>query len=114
MWLPLLQEFHAQRNLVYRDSFRELLEQLGIDSNKECEAFEYGPVDDGCHLYGGWFYLVGEIVIAGERNCSAPDSHHFNYSFTSIGPNAPAFRGGPRLTLWSFRLTKWLLGDVRA
>jgi hypothetical protein len=46
--------FATQRNLVYPDSFRALLEQLGIDPNKEAEAFEYGPVEDGCRLCGGW------------------------------------------------------------
>lgn len=53
--------FAAQRNLVYPASFRTLLEQLGIDPNKEGEAFEYGPVKDGCHLYGGWFHFVGQL-----------------------------------------------------
>jgi hypothetical protein len=37
--------FAAQRNLVYLVSFRALLDQLGIDPNKEGEAFEYGPVE---------------------------------------------------------------------
>ena len=51
------------------------LEQLGIDLNKEADAFEYAPVDDGCHLYGGWFVFAGELVTAGERNATAADSH---------------------------------------
>ena len=104
--------FAAQRAVAYPVSFRTLLEQLGIDPSKEAEAFEYCPVQDGCHLYGGWFYLVGEIVAAGERNYSAPDSHHFDYWFTSIGPNAPTFRGGPRLTLEFTTHLKWLLEDL--
>jgi hypothetical protein len=88
--------FAVQRNLVYPPSFRALLEQLGIDPNKEGEAFEYEPVGDGCHLYGGWFYLVGEVVTAGERNNNAPDAqqansdapgaHHFDFFFTTSHP----------------------------
>jgi hypothetical protein len=35
------------QGLIYPESFRALLEQLGIDPNKEGEAFEYGPVEDG-------------------------------------------------------------------
>jgi hypothetical protein len=89
------ENFSTQRNLVYPDSFRALLDQLGIDPNKEDEVFECGPVEDGCHLYGGWFYLAGEMVTAGERNFSAP-----------------AFRGGPRLTLEFTTHLKWLLGDL--
>jgi hypothetical protein len=105
------QNFFAQRNLVYPASFRALLDQLGIDPNKEGEVFEYGPVEDGCRLYGGWFYFVGELVTAGERNFSAPDSHHFDYWFTSIGPDAPAFRPGPRLTVEFTTHLKWMLED---
>ena len=56
--------FAAHRDLAYPPSFRALLEQLGIDPDKECEAFEYGPVEGGRHLYGGWFYLVGEMITA--------------------------------------------------
>lgn len=101
--------FAAQRNLVYPASFRALLEQLGIDPNKEGEAFEYGPVEDGCHLYGGWFYFVGEMVTAGERNCNAPDSHHFDFFFTTAHPNSRAFRGGPMLAIEFTTHLKWVL-----
>src|ERR1700693_362445 len=96
MRLHLLQEFRAQRELVYPASFRALLEQLGTDPNKEAEASEHGPVE----------------VTAGERNYHAPDSHHFDYWFTSIGPSAPAFRGGPRLTLEVTTHLTWLLEDL--
>jgi hypothetical protein len=67
--------FAVQRELIYPASFRALIEQLGVDPNKEGEIFECGPVEDGRHLYGGWFYFVGEMVTAGERNHNAPDSH---------------------------------------
>jgi hypothetical protein len=108
--------FAIQRDVVYPASFRVLLEQLGIDPNKEAEAFEYGPVEDGpvedgCHLYGGWFYFVGEMVTAGEVNRNAPDSHRFEYYFTSVGPDAPAFRGGPRLTIEFETHVKWVLPE---
>ena len=89
--------FAARRHLVYPASFRALLEKLAIDPNKEAEAYEYGPPRDGLQLYGGCFYLVGEMVTAGERNSNVGD--HFEFWFTSIGPDAPSFRGVPRLTL---------------
>jgi len=52
---------------------------------------EFHGSTDGCHLYGGWFYLVGEMVTAGDRNFNAPDSHHFDYWFGSIGLVRPYF-----------------------
>jgi hypothetical protein len=92
-----------------------LLEQLGIDPNKEGEAFEYGPVADGCHLYGGWFYPVGEIVTAGERNTYAPDAtedaHHFEFFFTRSHPVAKAFGGGPVLAIEFTTHVKWVLPE---
>jgi hypothetical protein len=103
--------FAAQRSLIYPASFRALLEQLGIDPDKEQEAFEYGPVEDGCHLYGGWFYFVGEMVVADERNSSVPDAHQFEFFFTSVGPDAPEFRGRPRLTLEFTTHLKWVLPE---
>ncbi len=103
--------FAAQRDLVFPPSFRALLAQLGIDPNKEVEAFEYGPVADGCHLYGGWFYFVGEMVTWGERNSDAPDSHYFEFFFTSSGPPAPAFRAGSRLGLEFTTHVKWVLPE---
>lgn len=103
--------FAAQRDLAYPPSFRTLLEQLGIDPNKEGEAFEYGPVEDGCHLYGGWFYFVGELVKAGERNYIAPDSHHFDSFFTSSHPGSQAFRSGPVLAIEFTTHAKWVLPE---
>lgn len=82
----LCRNFAAQRDAVYPASFRAVLEDLGVDVHKEGEAFVYGPVADGCYLYGGWFYLVGEIVVAGESCCIAPDSHHFDYFFKRSTP----------------------------
>jgi hypothetical protein len=103
--------FAAQRSLVYPASFRALLEQLGIDPDKEGEAFEYGPVENGCHLYGGWFYFVGEMVTAGERNYNAPDSLYFESFFTTSHPSAPAFRGRPVLAIEFTTHIKWVLKE---
>src|SRR2546423_14111809 len=87
--------FAVQRNLVYPASCTALLQQLGIDPNKEGEVFEYGPSEEGDHFYGGWFYFVGQMVTAGERNSNVPDSRYFTFWFSAKCPDAPAFHGGP-------------------
>jgi hypothetical protein len=104
--------FTAQRNLVYPPSFRALLEELGVDPNKEGEVFEYGPAESGCHLYGGWFYLVGELVTARERNSIPADSNQFAYWFTGNCPDAPAFHDGPLLAIEFTTQVKWVLRDT--
>jgi len=100
------QNFAVQRDLVYPTSFNALLEQLGVDPNKEGEVFECGPVGDGRHVYGGWFYLVGEMVTQGKENSNALGSHHFSF-FTTASPNAPAFHGGPLLANEFTTHVKW-------
>src|SRR5262245_39365599 len=58
--------FAAQRSTAFPDNFRHLLIQLGIDSEKEGEAYECGP-EGALTVYGGWFYFAGEIVQIGEH-----------------------------------------------
>jgi hypothetical protein len=101
--------FAAQRDLIFPPSFRTLLEQLGIDPNKEGEAFEYGPIADGRHLYGGWFYFFGELRAAGEYNVEQwPD---FNFFFSKSHPPAPKFRGGPVLAIEFEVKINWVLNE---
>jgi len=71
--------FAAQRHAAFPDHFRQLLAQLGIDPEKEGEAYECGP-DGEMRVYGGWFYFVGEFVRAGERLVTDPVSG-FQYWF---------------------------------
>jgi hypothetical protein len=52
----------AQRDVAYPAAFRELLDRLGIDPNKEGEAVAYGPLENGLHHYGGWFFFVGDLA----------------------------------------------------
>lgn len=100
-----------QRDQVYPASFKALLAQLGVDPHKEVEVFEYGPVEDGCHLYGGWLYFVGKLVEAGEQNQCSPDGHEFAFFFTIAGPRASAFQGMQRLGIEFMAHVKWILPE---
>jgi len=104
--------FALQRDRAYPASFKALLEQLGIDPHKEGEVFECGPVTDGCHLYGGWFYFIGEMVAAGERTNSDPETHDFESFFTTSHPSAPEFGDGPLLAIEFATHVKWVLSEA--
>jgi hypothetical protein len=103
--------FAVQRDLVYPASFRALLEAVGIDPAKEGEVFQYGSAEDGDYIYDGWFYLVGEMVAAGEKNTNLADSHNFEFWFTSHCPDAPEFRGRPLLAVEFTTHVNWVLQD---
>jgi len=77
--------FAAQRSKAFPDNFRRLLIQLGIDSEKEGEAYECGP-EGTLKVYGGWFYFAGEIVQLGEQ--LTRDASGFQYWFAD-GRNLP-------------------------
>jgi len=101
----------AQRDAVYPSAFRELLNRLGIDPNKEAEAVADGPLENGLHHYGGWFFFVGEMVTAGEGISEVSDSPYFAYFFNRVGPCPKAFRGGPHLGIEFIAHIKWILDD---
>ena len=70
--------FAAQRSTAYPENFRLLLDQLGIDSEKEGEVYECSP-EGTLNLYGGWFYFAGELIEPGERLTDAGSG--FQYYF---------------------------------
>ena len=71
--------FAAQRKTAFPQPFRQLLDQLGIDQEKEGEVYECGA-EGSLRNYGGWFYFVGELIQAGERLSELPPSG-FQYYF---------------------------------
>ncbi len=70
--------FVAARHAAYPPAARALLAQLGVTPIREAEIFHGGPVDDGQHVYGGWFHIVGQLV-------SGPDAK------VPIGPTTGRF-----------------------
>jgi len=101
----------AQRDEVYPAAFRELLQRLGIDSNKESEAVADGPLENGLHHYGGWFFFVGEMVTAGECMSIISESPYFGCMFTRVGPCPKEFRDDARLAVEFEAHFRWVLND---
>ena len=81
--------FAAQRGKVFPEEFLQFLKELGVDSLKEWEAFDYDfdarnpnrPV-----LYGGWFLFVGELVEGLDKR-TQPEKEGFAHWFTTSFPN---------------------------
>ena len=71
--------FAAQRSAAYPENFRRLLNQLGIDVDKEGEVYECGS-SGSLWLYGGWFYLTGELIQPGERMTDAGSGFQFYFA----------------------------------
>jgi hypothetical protein len=103
--------FAAERHAVYPPSFKALLNQLGIDPDKEGEVYECMPVKDGLHLYQGWLYFVGELASKGQQTMHADDSPYFEYFVGTSFPKAPAFQDSPYLALEFSAHVKWVIPE---
>jgi len=53
--------FAAARQYAFPQEARSLLEQLGIDIDKEAEVYHNCKLESGLHNYGGWFHFIGSI-----------------------------------------------------
>jgi hypothetical protein len=105
--------FAAQRDEIYPASFKTLLDQLGINPAKDGWVYDYGPLPNGRYRYGGWFYLIGELITAGDRNVGSlegPDS--FEFFFNRSGPRHPAFRGRDAIAIDFTAQVNWILPET--
>ena len=59
------QNFIINRENIYPKVFLKLLNELGIEKTKESEIYHICNLNNGFHMYGGWFHFKGKI-IAGE------------------------------------------------
>ncbi len=100
--------FARQRNTIYPASFFDLLNTLGIDQAKEGEAVHYGPKGD-LQFYDGWFYFVGKVVEAGERNCTIGSD--FEYFVGTAFPQPPAVFGKIVIAIEFTTLLPWVLKE---
>jgi hypothetical protein len=81
---PYCRNFAVQRSTVYPENFHLILDQFGIDPEKEGEVYETCP--EGPLIgYEGWFYLAGELIEAGERltDAGAGFQYYFRKSLTT-------------------------------
>jgi hypothetical protein len=102
--------FAAQRSMVYPENFRRLLNQLGVDAEKEGEVYECGP-EGSMRVYGGWFYLVGELIEAGERMTDSGSGFQYYFVDTKHLPKPSANFGQSVLAIEFSTKLPWVISD---
>jgi hypothetical protein len=102
--------FAAQRSTAYRENFRQLLHQLGVDSEKEGEVYECGP-DGSLWVYGGWFYVVGELIEPGERMTDAGSGFQYYFVDAKRLPKPHANFGQNVLAVEFTTKLPWLISE---
>jgi hypothetical protein len=80
--------FALVRARVFPPAFFALLDQLGIDPEKEAEAYRNAQLAPGRHDYGGWYHFIGSLDETGDF-----PPVDFGGGFTAWMSRA----GGPRL-----------------
>ena len=99
----------AQRDTIYPPAFRELLDRVGIDLEKDAEVVLDGPVQDGLYHYGGWFFFVGEMVTIGDSVVG--NSPCLEFWFTRFGPCPKEFQSEPHVAIEFGADFKWVLPE---
>jgi hypothetical protein len=102
--------FAAQRTTAYPEDFRQLLAQLGVDSQKEGEVYECGPADS-MRVYGGWFYLAGELIEAGERMTAGGSGFQYYFVDAKRLPNPGADFGQNVLAIEFTMKLPWVIAE---
>jgi hypothetical protein len=102
---PTCRNFDAQRETVFPEAFKRLLDELGIDRQKEADAHECSSkgLQRTC---GGWFYLAGELIKPGERLTDVVPG--FQYFFRSAGTSSEF---GDMLALEFVAEMPWVLAE---
>lgn len=104
------QNFAAQRGTAYPEVFRSLLDQLGIDPEKEGEVYESGP-EGSLRVYGGWLYFAGEFVRSGERMTDAGSGFQYWFADAKTLPKPDADFGSNVLAVKFLTRLPWLISD---
>lgn len=58
--------FRLVRQRVFSPEFLSLLNELGIDPNKDGEVYHLCRTAPGRHMYGEWFHFVGKLHTTGD------------------------------------------------
>lgn len=75
------QNFIDNRHSLYPDEIKQLLSDLGIDYKKEPEVSYYGRLENGLHLYAGWFHFKGRFI---GQDCTDPEGAGFIIRYHDI------------------------------
>lgn len=102
--------FATQRSTAYPDVFRAPLDKIGIDPQKEDEAYESGP-EGSLRVYGGWLHFAGELVPSGARMTDPGSGFQYWFADAKNLPK-PAADFGPSVLAVEF-LTRlpWVIAD---
>jgi len=103
--------FATQREAVYPQTFRQLLNQLGIDFAKEGEVYECGLLDGKLRGYGGWFYFAGELTAPGERLTDADSGFQYWVASAERLPTPAADFGKSVLAVQFFTKLPWVVAE---
>lgn len=70
--------FAKQRDKVYPKEIKDLFQQLGIDYKKETEVSHHLNLENGMHIYTGWFHFKGTFEGPDYLEKHSEDNKEFN------------------------------------
>lgn len=80
----------------------DILHEFGIDPMKEAEVYQCMENEDGTHLYGGFYHLVGEIITGNDCWVEVGKETKSDGGFISFGDYSVGFTADVALVPDSF------------
>jgi hypothetical protein len=100
---------------VFPTAFLSLLDDLGIDSTKPVEVYEFGRIAPGIHAYGGWYNFVGVLEEGADAPLVKFGDGFSAYLRTRSGPMLPALNGLQVVQLeFNAENVPWVLNEPEA
>jgi hypothetical protein len=91
-------------------SFLDLLQRVGIDPSKEGEVYDLGSAPSCRHLYGGWFFLCGQLAKRGEAQASIDGISYWIQGPGEMPSPSPAHAFDPNPLALNFTVeVPWIL-----
>ncbi len=105
--------FRNARATIFPPEFLALLEELGIDPNKEAEAYHNAQLAPGRHNYGGWYHFVGTLDQTGDFPVVEFGIGFMAWMCRATAPRLSSLKGLPVVELeFICETVPWLLEEA--
>ena len=104
--------FREARATAFPTAFLALLDQLGIDPNKDGEVYHNGRMAPGRHDYAGWFHFVGNLTETGDFSPISLGEGFTAWMCDASAPRLTTLEGLPAVQLeFHAEGVPWLLDE---
>ncbi|AGK53674.1 hypothetical protein [Bacillus sp. 1NLA3E] len=82
-WNSVFEQNYVLACDTFPQEVKDLFHSLGVDPHKQGEVNEYKENEDGSHIYGGFYFIVGKIISGPDFWINTEDDSMPNFETVS-------------------------------